>query len=74
MVSTDRSRFKLFTPRGLKVLSEPCFYYLNTIIASKHGINIGLLHSSHIIHFTETTVLKIVALTETTLRIASPLS
>jgi hypothetical protein len=25
--------------RGLKVLSEPCFYYFNTIIVSKHRID-----------------------------------
>jgi hypothetical protein len=29
---------------------------LNTIIVFNHGINIGLRHSSHIIDFTETTV------------------
>jgi hypothetical protein len=32
-----------------KLLSEPCFYYLNTIIICKHGINIGLQHNSHIV-------------------------
>ncbi len=35
--------------RGLKLLSEPCFCYENAIIVCKHGINIGLRHSFHII-------------------------
>ncbi len=38
--------------RSLKLLSEPCFCYLNTTIFFKRGINIGQRHSSHIIHFT----------------------
>ncbi len=47
--------------RGLKLLGEPCFCHLKSIIVFKHGINIGLRHSSHIIHFTKTTVLQIFA-------------
>jgi hypothetical protein len=66
VISTDRSRREfhqnLFRPhpvRGLKLLSDPCFYYLNTIIVSKHSINLELRHSSHIIHLTETTELYV---------------
>jgi hypothetical protein len=59
MVSIDKTCFKLFRKRalsksvhvfrpcpvrGLKVLGEPCFYYLNTIVSFKHGIKIGLRH------------------------------
>ena len=71
MVSIDKTCFKLFRKRalsksvhvfrpcpvrGLKVLGEPCFYYLNTITVSKLSINVGLCHSSHIKHFTVTPV------------------
>jgi hypothetical protein len=37
-----------------KLLSEPCFYYFKTRIVCKHGINIGLNHSFHMILFYET--------------------
>lgn len=41
LVLFDWSRLKLSRPhpvRGLKVLSEPCFYYLFMMIICKHGI------------------------------------
>jgi hypothetical protein len=54
VVAFDRSRFKL------KLLSAGRFCYLNKIIVSKHGINGGLRHSYHIIHYlTETSVFYI---------------
>ncbi len=63
MVSVDiyTARFKLLTLRfqknpcrphplrGLKLLSEAGFYYLNTKNVSKHGINIGLCQNFQLI-------------------------
>ncbi len=45
--------------RGLKLLREPCFYYLQTIIVSKYRHSVGLRHSFHIKHLIATTVLYI---------------
>jgi hypothetical protein len=45
--------------RGLKLLREPCFYYLQTIIVSQYRHTVGLRHSFHIEHLFATTVLYI---------------
>jgi hypothetical protein len=45
--------------RGLKLLREPCFYYLQIIIVFQYRHSVGKRHAFHIIYLTETTVLYI---------------
>ncbi len=70
VVTFDRSCFKLFSRkfstnvvqapvRGLKLLREPWFYYLQTIIVFQYRHSVGQRHTFHIIHLIETTVLYI---------------
>ncbi len=40
--------------RGLKLLREPSFCYLRTIIVFQYRLSVGLRHSFHIIPLTET--------------------
>ncbi len=59
--------------RGLKLLREPFFYHLQTIIVFQYRHSVGLRHPFHIIHLFETTVLYILpAIFEKTVRIGSP--
>ncbi len=45
--------------RGIKLLREPCFCRLQTIIVSQERYSVGLRHTLYIIHLIETTVLHI---------------
>jgi hypothetical protein len=45
--------------RGIKPLSEPCFYYLQTILDSQYRYCVWLLHTFHIVNLIETSVLYI---------------
>jgi hypothetical protein len=45
--------------RRIKLLREPCFYHLQTIIVSQYRYSVGLRHTLYIIHLIETTVLYI---------------
>jgi hypothetical protein len=66
MVSFDRSRGNFHTNwcrphpgRSIKLLREPCFYYLQAIIVFQYRHSVGLRHTFHIIHLIEITVLYI---------------
>ncbi len=43
--------------RGLKLLSEPCFCHLKSMIVSQYRHSVGLRHTFHIVRFIETTLL-----------------
>jgi hypothetical protein len=43
--------------RGIKLLRDPFFYYLQTIIVFQYRLSFGQRHTFHIIHLIDTTVL-----------------
>ncbi len=55
------NQFRPQPVRGQKLLREPCFYYLQTIIVFQYRHSVGLRHTFHIIHLLETMVLYILS-------------